>query len=186
VPLRAAVDVPDPAGVRQQPVPEGELVLAGLNEHALPDQLAKRPDQVTLGHLRDRGEQVERHPVAEDRGSLNEPLVGRIQMFDLAAQRLRKTPRKWTVAQLFEVVVRHVSQQFLEEERVAAGAVVERNGGPIRRRSSDGGGEEGRRLAEAPPFQLHVVDLVPALQPVEQTGDGIAPDHLGRTVGAEE
>src|SRR5258705_2337942 len=127
---------------------ERELVLPGLGQYALAYQLAQRPDQLALGQPRDRCEQVEWDPVAEHRGRLDQSLMARLQVLDLAPQRFGEAPRQRLVTELFQVAARHAAQELLEAERITAGAVVERDCGPVRRRTPGGRGEEGRRLRE--------------------------------------
>ena len=71
-PLLAAEQV---SGERlaHQRVPERELVVGGLDQHALVDKRAQRRDQLGLVGPGHRRQQVERHPVAEHRGRFDDP-----------------------------------------------------------------------------------------------------------------
>ncbi len=111
----AALPAEQLAGQRlaDQRVPERELVLAGLDQDALVDQRRAAP-----GSGRPRGvpvtvgEQVERHPVAEHRGRLDDAAGVRVEAVDLAAQHLGDAPRQRLVS--------HISARSITPSSVAA------------------------------------------------------------------
>jgi hypothetical protein len=167
-------------------VPEGELVLAGLHQHAPADQVAQPGDQLVLTRAGHRGEQVERDAMAEHRGGLDDPVTERVEIVDLAAQHVGEAPRQRLLDQRLHVVPGHRAQQLLQEERVATGAVVQRRRGTHRRRGAGGRGQQRRGLRGGETIQPYVGDGMPAFHPREQPGHRLPPGHLVRPVRADE
>ena len=149
-------------------------------------QVAQDHDELVLVGLGDRGEQVEGHLPAEHGRRFDDPLLGRAEVVELAAQRLGHVPRQRPFAELVEVVVAAGLEQLLEEERVAAGAVVQRDGGAVGRRVPDDGLEELRRVGEAEAVEAQVDDGVPALEARQQLGERVPAGDLVGPVGADE
>ncbi len=86
-----------------QRMPEGELVLAGLDQHSPRDQVAQHRDQLVLGGAGHLGEQVERDAVTEHGGCLDDPVTDRIEVVDLAAQHVGETPRQRLLDQFLQI-----------------------------------------------------------------------------------
>ena len=121
-------------GVAHELVAEAEPVVLLLDQEAAVDQRPEVGDQLVLGPVTERRQDVEPRPGAEDRGGLDDAaLVGR-QPVELAADELGERPRQGPVGERLRIGVAGGAEDLLEEERVAAGAAQQRLGHPRARR----------------------------------------------------
>ena len=170
----------------QQGVPEAELVVVGLGQHAARDQLAQHCDQLLLGLAGHGRQEVEGHPLPQYRGGLRDPPRVRVELGQLPAQYLGEAPRQRLLGQCRDVRAGAPAQQLLEEERVPAGALVQLHAGAERYRPAGRRGKQRAGVGDAEPFQPDMGDRVPALQVRQQGGDGLARGHVLRPVRADQ
>ena len=131
-----------------QGVAEGEHVLLLLDEQAAPDEGAEVDDEVALGGVRHRREEVEVDATPEHRRRLEHAALVGFELLELAADQLGQAPRERLVGEGLGVELgAGGAEQLLEEERVAAGAGVQRLDDPVARVAAVDGGEEVADLA---------------------------------------
>ena len=143
---------------------EREHVGLVLDHDPLVDERAQRVDQLVLGDVADRREDVERHPPSEHGRRLHDAALDRLQPVELAGDDLRHAPRQRLVGEVLQAALPGGADELFEEEGVAAAAEVEPLGGALRRPLAVDGLDERGDVVHR---QLLQPDVVEALAPVE-------------------
>ena len=158
-------------------VAEGEDVGLVLDHDPLVDKGAQGLDQLVLGDVAHRRENIERDAPSEHRGRLDDSPLDGFEPVELSGDHLGDAPRQRLVGEVLEPALTGGTDELFEEEGVAAAAQVQalRRAlvGPLPVHRVDERGD----LVDRELLQPEVEEALSAVEAGQQLAGGVPPGH---------